>query len=221
MFTRTIYGDSPSVISSRGSASGPMPCDLPGGRTTDPSGRGPVPANLSPRLAKAWGLLTSGTYGPRGIGSSASVALAQFLANRLQARTRSLGSTLYKLTWKERVTPAGRSIYALRASVRRTSVSDCTGQPVLTGWVTPSARDWRDTPGMATERPDGRSRLDQLPRQANLVNLDTPARRTVSGEMLIGSSAGMGNGGRLNPAHPRWLMGLPSAWDVSEPAETP
>lgn len=32
-------------------------------------------------------------------------------------------------------------------------------------WVTPSSRDWKDSPGMATERPDGRSRIDQLPRQ--------------------------------------------------------
>lgn len=32
-------------------------------------------------------------------------------------------------------------------------------------WVTPSARDWKDSVGMATERPDGRTRIDQLPRQ--------------------------------------------------------
>lgn len=31
--------------------------------------------------------------------------------------------------------------------------------------VTPSARDWKDSAGMATERPDGRTRIDQLPRQ--------------------------------------------------------
>src|SRR5690606_10538905 len=31
-------------------------------------------------------------------------------------------------------------------------------------WVTPSARDWKDTPGMATEAGD-RNRVDQLPRQ--------------------------------------------------------
>lgn len=46
----------------------------------------------------------------------------------------------------------------------------------LTGWVSPSSRDWKDTPGMATEavNPDGshRSRTDQLPRQAALVPHD-------------------------------------------------
>jgi len=48
----------------------------------------------------------------------------------------------------------------------------------LAGWSTPSARDWKDTEGMATTgtNPDGseRDRLDQLGRQVQLAGWPTP-----------------------------------------------
>lgn len=84
---------------------------------------------------------------------------------------------------------------------------------VLAAWVTPTSRDWKDSAGMTAQR-DGKERLDQLPRQAYTCG---PLRLTVFGEMRTGSYVEMTNGVQLNPAHSRWLMELPLAWDESSP----
>ena len=134
-FTPTICAASRNATSSPALASGATPFDSLDGQTTDLFGRVPVLANLSARQARGLGLLTSGTSGQRGTISSKSAALQSSLASRLQALTASNGSTLFRLTWKQRATPSGLLICALRASVRRTSDSDCGS------WPTPQAQD--------------------------------------------------------------------------------
>lgn len=109
------------------------------GPTTDVFGLDPARASLSARQAKAAELLTSGTSGPPGTISSTSADLQISLANRLRVRLDSAGSTLFKLTWKDRVTPLGRRICALRASALRTSGNDCG---LLEPWSTPRANKW-------------------------------------------------------------------------------
>ena len=273
-----------NAISSPGSAFGAQPCAEPDGLTTGQSGPARAPANLSARQAKAAGLLMSGTYGPLGRISSASESLQSSLASKLRAKTATAGSTLFKLTWKEWVTPAGRRFPLLRATGRPTDATEFTSWPSpvvndskgskyaysqgrhdkpvlklpgtaeLAAWPTTTTRDWKDgaeqpnvernallgrevwlaawpTPtksnaegGQAPkncsptgQRPDGSKATVSLNQIAKLVG---PARLTVSGALLIGSDAATTNGGQLNPAHSRWLMGLPQEWDDCAPMAT-
>jgi hypothetical protein len=127
--------DSRSATSSQGSGFGPTGYEKPAGRMIDRFGQDLVPASLSARQAKGWGLMTSGTYGPPGIGSSDSAALTQSLASKLQAKVAALGSTLYRLTWREKTTESGRRLPWLAGSVPRTKGKGCTG------WRTPAVQN--------------------------------------------------------------------------------
>jgi len=192
--------DTSNAIFSQASADGPPRCSSPDGPATDLFGQALVRVNplASPALSVAARM--SATYGLRCFGSSESAALQQSLANKLAARLASRGSTMFALTWKAQATPLRRQICRLAASARRTDDSGCGG------WPTPSARDWKDSPGMATTgtNPDGsqRTRLDQLPRIAHLT----------SGRRLSGYPVRTENSGQLNPAFSLWLMGFGTEW---------
>tara|TARA_Y100000310_G_scaffold211266_1_gene212023 strand:- start:4883 stop:5905 length:1023 start_codon:yes stop_codon:yes gene_type:complete len=124
-----------NVTSLQALAFGRWFCVMPDGRIIAEFGQEVARVSLSARQVKAMGLMTSGTYGQRGSTSSKNVHLKSLWVNKLRAKTASLGSTLYRLTWKERTTPSGRQIPALRASAHRTSDRD------FTGWPTPKAAD--------------------------------------------------------------------------------
>ncbi|VDY33457.1 Uncharacterised protein [Morganella morganii] len=151
MSHQMTYADSRNATSSPVSGCGHSPCAAQDGRMINQSGQEVARASLSARQAKEMDLLTSGTFGQHSSTSSASANLALSLVNRLQAKTDSDGSTLFRLTWKQRTTPSARLIYALRASVRRISDSDCIG------WATPTTREWKECGGCESViLPEGR-----------------------------------------------------------------
>ncbi len=102
--------------------------------------------------------MTSATSGPNGSGSYASACLQSSLASRLRARLDSRGSTLFRLTWKERATPSGRRICALRALVLRTSDSASTS--ALSMWPTATAQDGDSSGSRGPSSHTGRTLTD-------------------------------------------------------------
>jgi len=93
--------------------------------------------------------------------------LSERLGARLMERLARYGSMEYSLTWKRRVTPAGRLYYQQRASARRISGRDCGG--VQSGWLTPQAQV-----GPHGYRPAGPNGQLDLDRQVLVAGWPTP-----------------------------------------------
>lgn len=198
-----------SAIFSPVSVYGPARCAPPAGMTRGQSGQVLVPANLSARQAQQLGLLTSGTFGHTGTGSSNSVALKRSLENRLQALTGWSGQTLYRLTWKRRTTPSGLSIPALRASAHSTSGKGSTSRPTiadlpqakagktsrgdLAGWSTPVAHEAR----LGYQKRWGNAKGTQKSLTTECVDYLDPTRGDPSLAGWPTTKANDGNGGQI------------------------
>lgn len=190
-----------NATSSPASLAGASRSASPAGLTTERSGQARVRANLSALSANEKASQTSDTCGPSSSASSRSADLQRCLESRLRARMGESGSPEYAMTWKVLRMPWGLPICVLRASPRRTSDSG------FIGWVTPTTRDWKDTPGMSTMGGGGRVRIDQLPRQAARY-LGTATMRSLTSTARPVAS---------NPELHRWLIGFPATWGSCAP----
>lgn len=90
---------------------------------------------------------------------------------------------------------------------------------------TPTARDWKDTAGMALERKDGKTRTDRLPmllfsvvRSAGIEwkSQTATAARTVT----VKGWPVLVTGPHYSPSLPEWIMGWPPGWTDLQPLET-
>src|SRR3974390_2281904 len=126
-----------AAISSPASESGTTPYASPDCPMTDLFGREVAPAPVSAPQEKAQGLMTLVTSGLIGRDSSASAALQRSLESRLVQRLDTAGSTLFRLTRRNRTTPLGRRYWERAASGRRTLDKD------FTSWPSPQAHDER------------------------------------------------------------------------------
>ena len=261
-------------------------------QTILPFGQDLVPANHFHQQEMEKAQQTNDISGLNSTVWSKSAALQKSLANRLQEKVEHLGSTLYKLTWRKKITPRGWSYSQLVASAHRTKDKDCIGLPKthwsttrttdgtggprpveirdgkavrvskttgqtfginladqakLSHWPTPLGQDqigsartttkaqkWSDpssrqqtqhtsldaarlahwpTPIKSDARGSAGAEPRKMAELPNLVRLTGPMRLTATGQIQTGSTVEITSGGQLDPAHSRWLIGLPTEWD--------
>lgn len=166
-------GESTSLLESE---AGPRHCATLDGQATSQSGVEVAHASHSPQPESVKVKRTKGTSGQRCSVSSKAVDRPSWLGSRSLKKLESLGSMEFVTTWKELVTPAGRTIWRQVASARRTDDSGSTG---LASWATPMAGD--TTGGKIPPSLLSRASPCKLKQQVQLAPWDTPTALSAVG----------------------------------------
>lgn len=164
MFNPQTSPDTGSATSSPASPVGPLQLDLLGGPTTVSSGPAAPRASRSPSRVKEKPRMTIGTCGPTSFASSVPDGPLSSWENRLRRRLARTGSTECLLTWKQRTTPAGRSLSQLVPSTRPIAGID-SGL-----WPTPMAHEAR----LGYQRRRGDTKGSQESLTTVVVNVSAP-----------------------------------------------
>jgi hypothetical protein len=184
------------------------------------------PASRTPWLADVPAPATSATSGPSLSDSFASLNPDGSWRKTCQGYSQvTLDGSLARFseTWPR----AGMTRNGI--AYRRAPLAPLTGEIESGSWPTPSARDWKDTPGMATTgiNPDGsmRDRVDQLARAVYAWPTPTTKANQGAPSMMKQGSACRNlreatNGGALSPTWVEWLMGFPLGWTACVVWET-
>ena len=187
-----------NATSSLESVAGVMRSNLQAGNQIDLFGQDHHLANPSQLQEARKVKMTNDTFGLTSSISSESANLQQYLASRLPQQLERSGSTIYKMTWKQKVTPRQWQYCQLVASAHHTKEKD------FSSWPTPSTQD-----------------NPQVRGQGAAAN--HPKRGTTLGGAvrLLIAKMEKSDASQLNPRFSLWLMGFPIEWAYCGERVTP
>jgi hypothetical protein len=219
MSKQKISKDLPSVTSSQVSEGGAEHLSLQDGNQTDLFGQGhPHVSRLAQQEVGRENRTPNDIYGRSSSISLRGADLQQSLGSKLAQLSDMDGSTIYRLTLKQKTTPQQRSYFHLAASVRRTN------ENASSSWPTPVAADVRDRGKFDDPSVQRRIKIKKTIELSMLVASVAPYRHAkkspkaqeiaVSGTTLQSSTVETASNVpyQLNPRFSLWLMGYPIAW---------